>query len=81
MIRWTRFEVTGNDDRKRICDWLTANRFDPVRVPLDAYVAHDDTVDEFVVEYFVEPRRIDPDTGDIPCKRVRRRALTPMQFA
>lgn len=81
MIRWMRFEVPDNETRNRICGWLSANAFDPNRVPLDAYAAYDTDTDEFVVEHFAEPKRVDPDTKDIRRVRIRRRRQAWMSFA
>ncbi|GAA2681775.1 hypothetical protein [Actinoplanes palleronii] len=80
MISWTHLDGHDHTSRERICAWLDANGYDPKRVPTDAWAAHDDSTNEFIVEYFAEPRRVDLATGDIPRIHIRRRALAPMRF-
>ncbi len=79
MIRWTVLDTPRDEaERLRVIAWLKANGFDPARVPWDARIAHDSETDEFLVEYYERPWRIE---GDRPARvTVRRRRVEFMRF-
>lgn len=78
-MRWTTLDGSGllPEEFRRLRDWITEQGFDAKRVPTDSYFAHDTATDEWVAEYYVEPRRVDPETDTVPRVRVRRKALSP----
>jgi hypothetical protein len=79
MIRWTTLDgyrlIPG--EMERMTTWLAEQGFEPGRIPMDAYFAHDTTTDEWVADYYVEPRRLDPVTEQVPRVRVRRSVVSP----
>lgn len=71
--------------REDMLAWLRAHTLDPGRVRTPAHIDYDPTTDEWSFELFVKgPKgsgiRIDPATGDVMMRRVRRRVRRDLPF-